>query len=414
MIVTTDGVYRLVYAEYAAGSSAYGHVHYVVQNGSTWTDTPVPFYTHDPALATTSTNALTILGHGHPLNTACQSMSANLCAVAQNTNGTWGTPQVIAVSPGNDSFDSSPSVKWSTVGWNRPETIEFLFFSANGGSYFNTSVWYARLPTSTPTSTSTPTATPTATNTSTATSNTPAPTTPPPTTLPPPGAPPATATNTSTATSNAPAPTTPPPTTLPPPGAPPPTSPPAGYVPPAAPPGSSSELAAQSSIAMADLAIKVKSDPGLVLPGETVTFVITLTNTGTAAATGLTVVDALPDPLLFIAANAGQNAFQVNGNTVTFTPGSLDPGQSITLSVVARVRADVRPPIDIINVAVVFDGRGRANRASVLLRVTTGMLPGTGEHPDEPSAQGWLPIILVSAASLAAGLVQRAIRSTAK
>jgi hypothetical protein len=56
-------------------------------------------------------------------------------------------PQLLAGHPGaSDSFDSSPSVKWGVVGWNRPETVEFLFFSVVNGDYGNPTLYYARLP----------------------------------------------------------------------------------------------------------------------------------------------------------------------------------------------------------------------------------------------------------------------------
>ena len=53
------------------------------------------------------------------------------------------TSALLAAPPAGQSFDSSPSVKWSVVGLNRPETIEFLFFMT---PYNNPTLYYARLP----------------------------------------------------------------------------------------------------------------------------------------------------------------------------------------------------------------------------------------------------------------------------
>jgi hypothetical protein len=76
---------------------------------------------------------------------------------------------IIAGSQSN-SFDASVSVKWSVVGWNRPETVEFLFFAALNSNYQSTTLYYGRIdsggapsPTNTPTATFTPTKTPTLT-----------------------------------------------------------------------------------------------------------------------------------------------------------------------------------------------------------------------------------------------------------
>jgi hypothetical protein len=172
MVVTSDGIYHLVYIEYGATDNTYGHVHYVVQNvNGAWTDIAIAFYTHDPALATTTANALYIIGHGHVQNANCTDHNNQICTVRQNSDGTWAIPQVFATQSGSDNFDSSPSVNWSVVGRNRPDAIEFLFFSPNGGSYFNTSVWYARIGVSMIT-TATPTSAATATSTSSP-SNTP-------------------------------------------------------------------------------------------------------------------------------------------------------------------------------------------------------------------------------------------------
>jgi hypothetical protein len=144
MVITADGVKHVIYIENYDGTGDYGRLHYVRNSGSGWTDLAVPgFWTHAPGIMTNSAGDIYVIGHGHPNNSACLSM-LELCLVKRNTNGTWGTPFLYATPPGSDSFDVSISIKWSVVGWNRPETMEFAFFSANGGSYQNTDVWYGR------------------------------------------------------------------------------------------------------------------------------------------------------------------------------------------------------------------------------------------------------------------------------
>jgi hypothetical protein len=48
-----------------------------------------------------------------------------------------------ARTPGTRSFDSSASVKWSAVGWNRAETIEVVFFQT---PYSAPTLFYGRIP----------------------------------------------------------------------------------------------------------------------------------------------------------------------------------------------------------------------------------------------------------------------------
>jgi hypothetical protein len=171
LLITAEGTKRLTYIENWDSTGNYGHVHYVENRGAGWDDVPLAAYSHDPALAVDAGGDRYIIGHGSRQNTSCTS-NLQMCTIKQNTDGTWGTPQTLATPTGTDSFDSSPSVKWSVVGFNRSDTIEFLFFDAVGGSYYNTVLYYGRLPSASVTATATRalSATPSATPTSTATS----------------------------------------------------------------------------------------------------------------------------------------------------------------------------------------------------------------------------------------------------
>ena len=144
MVITPNGVKHLIYIENFDGTGDYGKLHYVKNSGSGWVDTSVTqFYTHAPAIATNTLSELYVIGHGHPNNPSCTSM-LDVCFVKQNTNGSWTNPSLFTAHPGSDSLDASVSVKWGVAGWNAPETIEFVFFSANNGSYQNTDLWYGR------------------------------------------------------------------------------------------------------------------------------------------------------------------------------------------------------------------------------------------------------------------------------
>jgi hypothetical protein len=144
VLISSDGVKHLTYIEDHDSSGDYGRIHYVTNGGSGWQDQELDSYSHDPALALKSTGEIYIIGHGFPFNAACLDMR-DMCTIKKNSNGTWGDPTLFAAHTGSNSFDASPSVKWSVVGFNRPEIIEFLFFSIVNGDYDHPTVYYARL-----------------------------------------------------------------------------------------------------------------------------------------------------------------------------------------------------------------------------------------------------------------------------
>jgi hypothetical protein len=145
LLIGSDGTKHLTYIENWDATNNYGHIHYVTNSGGHWTDTALSSYSHDPALAVNSQGDLYIIGHGHPRSqkTACLSMD-DMCTIKRNADGTWGAQQLFAAHSGSSSFDGSPSVKWSAVGFNHPENIEFVFFSVTNGDYGHPTIYYAR------------------------------------------------------------------------------------------------------------------------------------------------------------------------------------------------------------------------------------------------------------------------------
>ena len=175
LIITSDGQRHALYMETFDSTGDYGRMHYATTTGSTWADHETNFYSHAAALAVNSAGDIYMLGHGHPNNPgSCTSMSNQMCLVKRNSDASWGTPQVFASAQAGENLDASVSTKWSAVAWNRPETIEVLFFSAANGNYNNTTLIYGQIsasasPSATPTQAATATKTPTATATATST-----------------------------------------------------------------------------------------------------------------------------------------------------------------------------------------------------------------------------------------------------
>ncbi len=86
----------------------------------------------------------------------------------------------------------------------------------------------------------------------------------------------------------------------------------------------------------ADLAI-AKSAAGTVIAGQQLTYTIVVTNNGTATATGVEVVDALPSGTSFVSATAS-NGGVCNGG-VSCELGTLAVNEVVTITVVVNVSA---------------------------------------------------------------------------
>ncbi len=146
LVIGADGIKHLAYIENwrSVAPYDYGRVHYVSNNGAGWVDQYIGSYSHNPAIAVTSAGQVSILGHGYPLNSGVCTSIDDMCVYTRNSNGTWATPTLLRAHVGTQTFDSSPSVKWSVVGNNRPDVVEFVFADAGGG-YDNPILYYGRL-----------------------------------------------------------------------------------------------------------------------------------------------------------------------------------------------------------------------------------------------------------------------------
>ena len=145
------------------------------------------------------------------------------------------------------------------------------------------------------------------------------------------------------------------------------------------------------NLSFADPAINKTGNPSLAQPGDTVTFTIVVSNNGTVAAQNVTVTDPINPPLTYVSASTQQGSYTVNGSTVTFNVGTVNPGQLIALTVIVKVSASATTPLDITNTAT-LNNNGKTSSATIHL--TSGRLPSTGEHPAESSFDGgWLMVL---------------------
>ncbi|MDO8468365.1 MAG: hypothetical protein Q7S29_01245 [Candidatus Peribacter sp.] len=87
-----------------------------------------------------------------------------------------------------------------------------------------------------------------------------------------------------------------------------------------------------------------------VLPGESLTYQITLTNTSSFTATNIQVTDALPSGVTYVTSSDGGT---LNGATVRWTLGSLAAGASRTLIVIVTVPSTASNGTVLTNIALV-------------------------------------------------------------
>ena len=139
------------------------------------------------------------------------------------------------------------------------------------------------------------------------------------------------------------------------------------------------------SIVIVDPVIVKLVNPALALPGELVTYTLTVTNPSSAPATAVVVSDTVPAVLQIISATATQGTFTISGQVVIFNVGTVNPGQVVTLTVTARLRDDAPAPSDVTNTGELRHQTGNPRTSSAVLRVTRGRLPATGLPPAEPS-----------------------------
>ncbi|MCC7446822.1 MAG: DUF11 domain-containing protein [Anaerolineae bacterium] len=149
--------------------------------------------------------------------------------------------------------------------------------------------------------------------------------------------------------------------------------------------------AVSAAVAVPDIIINKTADQRIVSPGDNVTYTITVFNKGGAPAPNVIITDPVPSPLRVLSAAASQGTFGIAGNTVTFFVGTVNPGQTVTLTIRANVPSNAQAPQDVYNI-IISTGTPKATEA---IRITRGELPSTGEHPDPvpTPTSGWLLLV---------------------
>lgn len=155
-----------------------------------------------------------------------------------------------------------------------------------------------------------------------------------------------------------------------------------------------------------DPTIRKSVDPPFSAPGNTVVYHIIVTNPGPSVVTGVRVVDTMPAELEILRAQTTIGTVSFGGQTVTLLVADLDPGQSVTVTVTARIRPSVPVPFSIRNIAALTNNENPTPRTASALVLSVGNLPSTGEAPR------WITDLLLIAAALSVTVIVGIATST--
>ncbi|MEO0595854.1 MAG: SdrD B-like domain-containing protein, partial [Chloroflexota bacterium] len=134
-----------------------------------------------------------------------------------------------------------------------------------------------------------------------------------------------------------------------------------------------------AGISIEDPAVVKLADPQFALPGEDVTWTITISNPANGVPqNNLTVTDSVPPQLTIISASAQSGTVTITGQDVSWSIPTLAPGESLTMSVVTNIRDDITLDVPIVTNTAILDGTPISSAATVL---TVTELPNTGETP---------------------------------
>jgi uncharacterized repeat protein (TIGR01451 family) len=139
-----------------------------------------------------------------------------------------------------------------------------------------------------------------------------------------------------------------------------------------------------------DLGITKGVNRATAQPGDTLTYVLTVTNNGPAASDGAQVIDTLPAGITFSSAPG----CAVAGNTVTCLVGPLAVGAARVFTVTANVNLPYGGAPNAVNSASV-DAPGDTNPGNNMASASTQVLSGAGVE-SVPTLSAWAMMLLAA------------------
>jgi uncharacterized repeat protein (TIGR01451 family) len=162
------------------------------------------------------------------------------------------------------------------------------------------------------------------------------------------------------------------------------------------------------------LQLTITSDPAGALPGQAVSYVVTVRNSGSADIPASTLVTTLPAVMTYGSAisEQGQAQYDPAGRTVTLSLTGLSAGQEVVLTIKATVAADARAGTPARASVDLLQNGASCFSASTATTVTPAGIPVTGSGPGVREIQ--LALITGLSGALAVLLTARRLARRAR
>ena len=164
---------------------------------------------------------------------------------------------------------------------------------------------------------------------------------------------------------------------------------------------------ATPSVLIIDPTLSKSLNPTQASIGQTVTYTLRVGNAGNTAANNVTVTDTLSSFLDIVQLTSTKGSTSFSGRTATFNIGTVNPNESITLTIQAQVNNTALNTADIPNTATLAhlsnNVTASENSNTVTLRIVGALtLPNTGEDspPADSSWLTWLINLIVALGGL--------------
>jgi uncharacterized repeat protein (TIGR01451 family) len=144
--------------------------------------------------------------------------------------------------------------------------------------------------------------------------------------------------------------------------------------------------------------LEVVSSSPEAAPDENVSFAITVVNDWSEGINQVIVADYLPEGLTYGTASTSQGSVVFDRGLVWAELGSMAPGSSATVTIVAKVSADAEPGTVFTNKVAAYHSENAAVQQEVSLSVveySNGILPVTGLASTLPFAGAFLVGLLI-------------------